>query len=198
MSANTLLISTEMLTQRSALHSNVDPKLVYGDIKVAQDMYILPILGTGLYEKLQQLVAANTIGQPANADYKTLLDSYIVDALVNYTLMMLPMGLSYQFYNKGVVRQSADFTELPGMTELLQISDRYQQRAEWYAERLRKYLKQTATQQKLPEYYQPGTGIDTIHPQNQTFTAPMWLGDTCGCKGSWDIPNTKDPDKNCC
>lgn len=198
MSANTLMISVEMLVQRSALHSNVDPKLVYGDIKATQDMHILPLLGTGLYNKIQDLIEANTIGQAGNAAYKTLLDDYIVDTLVNFTLSELPMSISYQMFNKGVVRQGADFTESPTMPELLTIADKYRQRAEFYAERLRRYLKQTATQQTLPEYYQPGTGIDTIHPQNDTYTLPMYLGDDCGCKGSWDIPSTKDPDKNCC
>lgn len=191
MSANTLLISVQMLIDRSALHGNVDPKLIYSDIKAAQDMHILPILGSGLYEKLQDLVEEDTIGDAGNADYKTLLDSYIVDALVNFVLSELPMGLSYQMWNKGVLRSGNDNSELPTMTELVTIADKYRHRAEYYANRLKLYLKQNATGSKYPEYINPGTGIDTIHPSARQYTMPIYLGDAGGCDDCPDKEFTK-------
>jgi hypothetical protein len=186
-----------MLIDRSPVHGNIDPKLIYSDIKAAQDMYILPLLGTGLYNKIQDLIEAGTIGDNANAEYKTLLDNYIVDALVCYTMAELPMGISYQFWNKGVLRQGGDVTENPTMTELLTIADRYKNRAEWYAERMKRYIKERANNNVLPEYVNPGSGLDIIHPTNTTFSMPFVLGDGCDCDAGWNIPHTKDPDKNC-
>lgn len=176
MSLNILLMSDEMIKERSALHGNVDPKLLYGDIKISQDKYILPIIGTALYEKLQARVNAND--WTGYTDYKTLLDNYIVDALMYFTLARMPMSLSYQLWNKGVVRKQGENTDLPSMSELVDISNRYSDDAQYYANRLRLYLiQQSSVNSKFPEYLQPGTGIDTVIPDQKSFTMPIYLGD---------------------
>lgn len=186
MSLNILMISDTVLKDRTAVHSNVDPKLLMYEIKVAQDMYIHPILGTALYNKI--LSDINVSG--LTGDYKTLVDDYIIDPLINYVLAELPEAISFQFWNKGVVRKQGDSTELPSMSELVDLSHRYRKRAEWFGERLTKYLKQNASSTMLPEYQQPGDGIDTIQPENSTFTMPIYLGSDygCGC-GSLDKNN---------
>lgn len=177
MALNVLLISDEILKDRTSIHGNIDPKLLYPEIKVAQDMYIHPILGTALYDKIVNDI--NVSGTTTGA-YKTLLDNYIVDTLLYYVLAGLPEAISFQFYNKGVIRKVGDNTELPSMSELIDISNRYKQRADWYAERLVTYLKQNATESVLSEYLQPGDGIDTIVPENNGYNMPIYLGDTDG------------------
>lgn len=172
MSKNVLLISDEILKDRTAIHGNIDPKFLYPEIKAAQDMYIHPILGTALYDKIIDDVDTATI----TGDYKDLLDDYIIDCLLYYVLAGLPEALSYQFWNKGVVRKQGDNTELPSMSELIDLSNKYRIRAEWYAERLNKYLKQTASSSVLPEYLSPGDGLDTINPENVSYNMPIYLG----------------------
>lgn len=93
MSLNTLLISDEIIKERTAVHGNIDAEMIYPDIKVAQDMYILPVIGTALYDKLQAAVNANDWTNLT--DYKKLLDNYIIDALMYYTLAELPTSLGY-------------------------------------------------------------------------------------------------------
>ena len=178
MSKNWLLMSDTMIKDRSTIHGNIDPKLIYPEIKVAQDMYIHPILGTALYDKLLSDVNVSGI----TGDYKTLLDDYIVDALMYYAISQLPMAMSYQFWNKGVIRKVGDSTELPSMSELVDIANHYRQRAEWYGERLTLYLKQNADENFLPEYIDPGSGIDTIIPESSSFTMPIYLGDHHNCQ----------------
>lgn len=185
MSLNILLISDVMIKERTAIHGNIDPKLLYPEIKTSQDMYIHPILGTALYNKLLSDVNVSGI----TGDYKTLLDSYIVDPLMYYTLASLPIPISYQFWNKGVIRKQGTETELPSMSELIDLANHYRIRAEWYGERLTKYLKQYASETFLPEYLDPGSGIDTIIPENSAFTMPIYLGDHDYCP---------HPDKNNC
>ena len=175
MSENILLVSDTMIKERTAVHGNIDPKLIYPDIKLAQDMYILPILGSALFNKLQTLVDDGSISTN-NADYKTLLDRYIVDALIYYTLSELPSTISYQFWNKGVMRKQNDNSELPSMTELMDLANKYKNRAEFYANRLELYVKQNAAA-KFPEYMRPGTGIDAVIPNNNQFSSPLYLGD---------------------
>lgn len=180
MSENVLLISDIMIKERTAIHGNIDPKLIYPDIKVAQDMYIMPILGTALYNKLQTIIGDGTISSnPANVNYKALIDKYLVDALMYYTLAELPTTISYQFWNKGVVRKQGENTDLPTMTELIDLSNKYKNRAEFYADRLRKYIIDKAPTM-FPEYLNPGNTIDTVTPEQRSFTMPIYLGDD-GC-----------------
>lgn len=176
MSLDILLISDTMIKERTAIHGNIDPKLIYPDIKVAQDMYIVPICGTALFDKLQTLVSNGTITSGGNADYKLLLDKFIVDALIYYTLSELPTTISYQFWNKGIMRKQNENSELPSMSELMDLANKYKSRAEYYGNRLTLYLQQNAVT-KYPEFLQPGNGIDTVFPEQNAFTMPIYLGD---------------------
>src|SRR5690606_14849588 len=92
-------------------------------------------------------------------------------------LANLPIPISFQFWNKGVLRKQGDSTELPTMEELVTISDQYRIKAEWYAERLTKYLKAGLNQNLFHEYSNPGDSIDTIITQNSPYTMPIYLGD---------------------
>lgn len=185
MSLDVLIISPTMLKERSMIHGNVDDKLIYPEIKIVQDMYILPILGTALYDKIQTLISGSTISDAGNADYKTLVDRYIVDTMIYYTMSELQTSISYQTWNKGVVRKQGDNTELPTMDEIVSMSYKYKQRAEFYANRLMLYLKQNAPL-KFPEYITPGSGLDTIYPETKTFTMPIYLGPDEPCKKSYE------------
>jgi hypothetical protein len=184
---NILLISDTILKERTPIHTNIDPKLLYATIKAAQDMYILPVLGSSLYFKLQTIITTGAIDEPAESAYKTLLDIYIIDALIWYTLYELPIDLSYQFWNKGVVRKQGQDTEMPSMSDLLDIGNRNKNKAEFYGNRLKKYLQQNAYT-LFPEYYQAGVGIDTIYPDQKSFTIPIYLGGDCDCPypDGWD------------
>jgi hypothetical protein len=173
MSRNILFISVDTIKERTGLHANVDEKLILPEILTAQDMYILPALGTGLYERLQDGVAANNL----TANEADLIDRYITNCLVYYVMSELPMGLSYQFYNKGVVRKSSDNTDLPSAQDMIDVADRYRSRAEFYKQRLVKYLKQASGTVIFPLYNNPGNGVDTIVPDNQSYTTSIWLGD---------------------
>jgi hypothetical protein len=192
MSRDILMISDNMFKERTTAHGNIDPKLLYPDIKAAQDMYIHPILGTALYDKL----LADISSTGPTGDYKTLLDRYIVDSLIYYTLAELPMTISYQFWNKGVVRTSGDNAELPTMSELTDISNHFQKRAEFYANRLRLYLKQNAST-KFPEYINPGSGVDDMNPANKVYTCPVWLGDD-ECSGKTYEEKYQGNKPKCC
>lgn len=177
MSLNILFISADTIKERSGLHYNVDEKLIKPEIKTSQDMYILPALGSALYNRLQSGIECNNL----TCDEKTLLDDYIADTLVNYVLSELPQGLSFQFYNKGLIRKSSDNTDVPSMQDLIDIANRYKARAEFYKQRLIKYLKQN--QVLYPLYLNFGSGIDAIHPDNDAYRASIWLGDDYCCKG---------------
>ena len=173
MSKNTLFISVQSIKDRTGLHANVDEKLVLPEIKTAQDMYILPALGSALYNELQTAVDSNTYTNLQT----TLLDDYIVDTLIYFVMSELPQGLSFQFYNKGLLRKSGENQENPSMQDMIDVANRYKARAEFYKQRLIKYLKQNNA--LYPNYLNFGSGIDSIKPDNEGYTVSMYLGDAC-------------------
>ena len=176
MSKNTLFISVQSIKDRTGLHANVDEKLVLPEIKTAQDMYILPALGSALYNELQDAVVANSY----TALQTTLLNDYIADCLIYFVMSELPQGLSFQFYNKGLLRKTGENQETPSMQDMIDVANRYRARAEFYKQRLIKYLKQNNA--SYPNYLNFGSGIDSIKPDNDGYTVSMWLGDN-GCCG---------------
>lgn len=184
MSLNVLLISAEILKDRTAVHTNIDEKLLFPTIKVCQDMFIHPLLGSPLYNKVITLVdnvtGATGIEDASNVQYKTLLDNYIIDALCWYVLSKAIFDVTYQMWNKGVVKKVGDSTELPGTDELEALRNEYRTRAEWYGERLRQYLIATSTATVLPEYQTIATCND-ISPDQRAFTMPVYLGPEYGC-----------------
>ena len=192
MSINTLLISDQIIKERTSIHGNIDPKLLYPDIKYAQDIWIKPVLGTALFNKIQALingVTPSNINDAVWSDYKDLIDTYIIDALMNFTLSKLPLTMGYQFWNKGVVRKHGENTELPTMTELVDLSNEYRSRGEYYANRLKLFLiDQSGRLGKYIEYRQPGSTIDTVTPEQRQFSSPLYLGDTDGRDNPWQNP----------
>jgi hypothetical protein len=171
MSLNILFISVQSIKDRTGLHANVDEKLVLPEIKTAQDMYILPALGSTLYNKLQSAISGSTL----IANEQGLLDNYVTDCLIYYVMSELPMGLSYQFYNKGLLRKSGDNTENPSMQDMIDVANRYRTRAEFYKQRLIKYLRQNNA--IFPEYLNFTSGIDTIVPDLEGYTSSLYLED---------------------
>ena len=172
MSANILMISVDTLKQRTAIHDNIDEKLIFPEIKAAQDLFIHPILGTALYNKLLTDISNGVLA----GNYKTLVDSYLVDTLCNYVVSELPTALNYQFWNKGVGVATSDNTNAPTMSELFDIAAKYKNRAEAYQKKAIFYLKQNAPAM-FPEYLNPGTGIDVIIPDRVGYSSPIYLGD---------------------
>lgn len=171
---NICFINVNTIKERSALHSNVDDKLILPEILSAQDMYLLPALGTALYNRLQSGIENNNL----TADEVDLLDNFITNPLVYFTLSELPVGLSYQFYNKGLVRKNSDNTDTPQMQDLIDVASRYRTRAEFYTQRLIKHLKQvSSTSDKFQEYVNYGSGVDIIKPERDAYQASIWLGD---------------------
>jgi hypothetical protein len=165
------LILPKVLKDRTSLHTNVDDKLLYPEIKAAQDMYIMPLLGSTLMSKMQSEIAANTLA----GDYLFLHENYLIDCIVNYVLSELPEGLNYQFYNKGLSGKSADNSLTPTMSEMYSIVAKYKTRAEHYAKRVRMYLLQNAD--LFPEYTIFVEGVDTVVPDRTSYTGPIYLGD---------------------
>lgn len=173
MSKNILFISEQKLKDSSMLSENVDPKQLLPTVKAVQDRYIHPMLGTKLYEKLQSDVQSGTV----SGNYKKLLDDYITDSLVWYTLAEIPVPLQYKMINKGVVLRTGEALQTTSFTDVQNLMDYCKGWAKWYAQRVIEYLCEN--QVLFPEYVNPGSGSDTIHPDTTQYDCGIYLGSGC-------------------
>lgn len=171
MSKNILFISEQKLKDSSFLSDNIDPKQLLPTVKMVQDMYILPLLGTALYNKLQDLVAA---GPFPDGVYKDLLDLYLTDVLIWYTLSEMPMVLQYKMVNKGVVTRTGETMQVSSFQDVTSVMNNCAKKAAWYAQRAIDYLCEHS--QDYPEYINPGSGSDTIHPDSTQYDCGIYLG----------------------
>ena len=167
----TYIILPSVVKERMSLHDNVDDKLIYPEIKAVQDLYIMPLLGSTLFNKILNDIANNTLA----GDYKDLMDNYLIMAICNYVMSELPEGLNYQFWNKGVSQKTVDNATQPTMSEMYSIVAKYKSRAEHYVNRARMYLIEYGNE-KFPEYVTFVAGVDTVYPDRTSYTIPIYLG----------------------
>ena len=169
MSLNILFITRDDLVKRTPFGGNLAPDKLVPHVKTAQDKQMLPILGTVLYEYLQQQIAANTV----SGIYETLLDDYIKDCLVHYTAVEALPFLPYTFANSGIVRNIGEASQAPSKVEIDFLLDKELQTAQFYAQRLRDYLIANSTQ--IPQYYQATGDATMVYPNRGVQYANGWV-----------------------
>lgn len=170
MSANILFINEALLKSRTGISDAIDGKQLKPQIKLAQDMLVQPSLGSTLYLRLQSGIEADNL----NTNETNLLNNYITDCLVWYTMSLLPMALGYQFFSKGVLQKTSEESQTPSRGDLELISNSYKQTAEFYKQRMINYLKENYS--LYTEYFSPGSGLDVIFPELKAYTCPIFLG----------------------
>ena len=170
-----LFISPENIYERSPVHKNIDSKMIVPEIKAVQEMYLLPVLGTALYERLQDAIDENCFKD----EEEVLLKEYIRDPLIHYTISELAPALSFQLWNKGLTRKTTENSEAVSSSEIDDFAAKYKNRAEWYLERLIRYLiEEAGTGRKFNEYINPGSRTDTFVPKRTSFEIGIYLGNT--------------------
>lgn len=182
--AKVMFISEATLKAESILQDNVDMKVVTPTIYDVQNYFILPILGSSLYKDISSEIEAGNVSQK----YKDLLDLYIQPTMIWYCRMELPLNINYKYFNKAVGVQNADNMNPASMDEIQMLMDRAKNKAEWYAERLTKFL--LANQTTYPLYLtQTNVDIDTIFANRTNYTSGMVIGGSDCCRGSYNFQN---------
>ena len=170
MSKNILFITEQTFKERTGASNLIDGKQLFPMIKVAQDMYIQTALGSALYNRLVNGIEADNL----NANETFLIDNYITDTLIWYTMSMLPMAMGYQLFSKGFLQKTSEESQTPSRADLELIEQKYLSMAEFYKTRLIKYLQTNYV--LFYEYYNINLDIDTIFPENKAYTSPIYLG----------------------
>jgi hypothetical protein len=138
---NTFLISETKLREFTDIANNVDSALIKNAIRESQDIGLQRIIGTLLYDKIMDLVDANTIGDSANSAYKTLLDDYIQDFLIYAAYYYALDSIYIRSRNDGLIRPTGGENSEPVERTIYNMKRQsVQNKMEYYAERLTNYI----------------------------------------------------------
>tara|TARA_R110000765_G_scaffold84278_3_gene163171 strand:+ start:7345 stop:7848 length:504 start_codon:yes stop_codon:yes gene_type:complete len=136
-------INTTYLKTNTAIEYNVDDDKLVSFITKAQDIQIQGILGSDFYDYLQGKITANS--NTFNADELKLMREYIQPALAEWTTYYVLPFLANKVTNKSVVKESSQWSNTSDLNELKYLQQTVRDMAEFYLERLTKYMCDNST-----------------------------------------------------
>ena len=167
---HTLYISSTRIKKDTALGGSVDDNLIMPYILLAQDMYILPVLGTDLDTKLKADIQAGSLA----GDYKTLVEDYLQKSLVQFAFAeLLPFLRLRMVNNAAVVMGATDQSSSASYDELRPLMDRAKDAAEFYRQRMIDYLTDKGST-AFPEYAS-NNDAGELSPTTRNYYAGMNL-----------------------
>lgn len=173
--AKAQFLSETALKNATVLNENIDMKILTPIIWKVQELRILELLGTALYQDLMDKINADP-DLSGYTDYKTLLTDYIQPCMIQYCVCDSTPELAIKFMNVGINKKNTDNTSSVDYSDILRMIERYQADAEIYQNRLIRYLIAKANT-LFPLYYAVGQDISYIYPKRDSFTSPIYLGD---------------------
>ena len=130
-----LFITMTELKRKSIIDGQFDTDKLIQFVEVAQDVHIQNFLGTKLYEKIQTLITAGTLDDSANADYKTLLNTYIKPMLIWFSQYTFIPFASFQIGNGGIFKHSSESAEIVTKEEMDSLANQAKDYADFYTNR---------------------------------------------------------------
>ena len=174
-----LLISETTLKKYTLINDNVDGKYISTAIQAAQDIDLTDLIGPALVAKLEQLVFDGTIKDDTNANYKTLLDTYITPYMSWQVMSAIQVALNYKMTNSGVIQNDDTNRSHLDYRSNQALMDQYERYSNSYATKLKAYLDHNSN--LFPEYNKCINGI--TNEDNPTYG--IYLGDVFTCKKNY-------------
>ena len=169
--AKALFITTKDIKRYSVLSGNVDPDKFIYMVEIAQDTEVQNYLGTKLLEKLQDLILAGTINDPANAAYKTLLETYIKPMTIYWALVCYMPFAAYTVANGGVYKHTSESSVTVDKDEVDYLVEKYRDIAQFYTNNFISYMVYNQT--TYPEYN--ANTQDDIYPDTANADFGGWV-----------------------
>lgn len=186
----TIWIGQEYLINNSVIDDNTEYDKIIPVIILVQDKYVLPLLGTSLYNTMNTHIEnyINNLTVIPTA-YATLLNDYILKMLVHFIMYESSPTFKYRYVNKGIMINSSDNGQPISQGEMEFQMNIWKTNAEMYADRMIKYLNYNNN--SYPSY-NTNTGAD-IFPDRQSYEVDIYLGQRKrGEKDYSNIVNLKD------
>ena len=177
-----LLCSEDVIKTYSNISDNIAGDYLLPAINIAQRSGLEGIIGTALVNKIQCLIGEGEIEMGENKHYKELLDEYITDYLVYSSIVELIPIVSFKINNVGAARTEEEKTSSVTFDEVFKLKDYYEDKADYFAYRLQKYLVDNYND--FPELND--NTISNIHSNIRSAAGcSIWLGGERSLKKRW-------------
>ena len=134
--AQALFIGRQDLLKYTFLSGNLDDDKALQFIKIAQDLNIVPLLGTDLYNKINNDIVAGTLANP----YLALVNDYIKPILVHWSIAHFIPFASYNASNKGILKPTSENAESVSKEEIDSLSAKHRGFAQSYSKKFTDYM----------------------------------------------------------
>jgi len=146
MTDRVFFISVNDLQEYTTINYATEPSLLENSIYDGQQIDIQAIIGTRLYDKLEQMITGSTV----SGYYKTLLDDYIFNTLIKSAEKRTLLWVYAKIRNKGIVNQEGDTDVTVDITILNKMRQELNDDFEYYSNKLKSYLCEN--KDNIPEY----------------------------------------------
>lgn len=168
-----LLVSENYVKTRGLISDNMSGDSLTPVILTAQQIGLQSILGTKLYEKINELVFDSTIDEVTNVLYKELLDVHIQPYLLYTVMADIQIPLYARFMNAGMVQHSDDSYSNIGLKDIGFIVTEYKNKAAFYSDRITKFLMANCT--NIVEY-KSTDDVSDLKSTEANYNCPIFLG----------------------
>jgi hypothetical protein len=163
-----LFINRNDIIKNTPLQGAIDADALLPFMRTAQDKYLKNLLGTVLFDFLQDEITAGTVST-LSVYYQDLLDDHIKNTLIWYACVEYIPFSSIQFKSNGSIKQQSEQGIAPSKSEIDYLLAKAQNNADYYALRLQNYCISFAN--NIPQYLQSVNNQTQIFPDqsNQYF-----------------------------
>ena len=161
-----LFITRNDIINNTPLGGAIDADALLPFVRTAQEKYLLNLLGTVLYNKIQDDIEAQTA---FTGIYQDLVEDYIKPTLIWYSCVEYIPFSAITFKSNGAVKQVSEQSVQPGKNEIDYLLNKALNNADYYATRLQDYL--IAYNSQIPEYNESVGNSTQVYPDqsNQYF-----------------------------
>jgi hypothetical protein len=183
----TLWIGQDYLIRHSVIDDNTEYDKITPVIELVQDKYILPLLGTSLYNTIEtHILAYINSATTIPAAYKTIIDNYILKMMVHYIMYESSPTFKFRYANKGIMTNSSDNGQPIPTNDMEYLMNIWKTNGEMYGDRMIKYLNYNNSTYPT---YNNNTGAD-IFPERNAYDIDIYLGTRI--LGKKDYSNIQD------
>jgi len=184
---STLWIGQDYLIRHSVIDDNTEYDKITPVIELVQDKYILPLLGTSLYNTIEtHILAYINSATTIPVAYKTLIDNYILKMMVHYIMYESSPTFKFRYANKGIMTNSSDNGQPIPTNDMEYLMNIWKTNGEMYGDRMIKYLNYNNSTYPT---YNNNTGAD-IFPERNAYDVDIYLGTRI--LGKKDYSNIQD------
>ena len=144
MALQTILIKQEQLTRNTIIGGNVDTDRYLQAIKACQNIYIKPLLGKTLYDKIVADFEADTL----TGLYLEMFDDYITEMIIHGSSEIYLSQGAYMVSNSGITKTKTDSSETISKEEVDYLVEASRKLYRLYEEQFLKWIKDNP----VPEY----------------------------------------------